>query len=565
MRGCWVLLLTLGIAGAWAVAGAARDAQADALPAVTLTDAAGRSRTLAELVADTRSAQTLVVRVQAEWCGTCRWHASATADLTQRRDSAIRVMDMLIADENNAPADAAALVRWQQRVPFDVAVMTGSATALRPLLPAFAPLPWVLVIDTSTHAVRAAFADPALGLVTEVLEASAAGAAERTRQAVHVAPRDAGVHEGRFTAEQWDLIRGMRLPASPPPDPGNRVADDPAAAAFGEALFRETRLSPANRACASCHAEDLLFTNGKDVASEGVGPGTRNVPTILLAAHARSFLWDGRADSLWTQAVMPFEDPTEMGSSRLFVAHAIGAYYRAEYARVFGPLPALGDRTRFPASGQPGDASWQAMAAADRTAVSTVLANVAKAIAAFERRLVVAPNALDRYADGDTEALTAEQKDGLRAFLAAGCAQCHYGPMLSDGAFHNLRFPTGRPDRVADEGRAHGLPFLSSHEFSAFGVFSDAPRARPERRATPAAEGAFRTPGLRGVALTMPYGHGGGFGGLRSVIDAHRTGGLPPGSPFAIGAAEPWAQGFDTATIPAIQAFLLTLRADRQQ
>ncbi len=561
------LAIACGVAAALSAAGAV-GRQAERLPDAVFAHADGRTRSLAALAAET-SAPRLLLRVQAEWCGTCQWHASWTGDLARETGADVRVVDVLVADRENNPPDAAALSRWQGRLPAGATTVLGSHGELRSLVDGFAPLPWLIVIDTRTAAIRAALTNPDPDAVMAALGGSADGDADRRARPASPRPRRADLqvrrHDGRFTPDQWALIQAMRLPASPPPDPTNRVADDPAAAAFGDTLFFDTRLSPRNRACASCHSPDLLFTNGKDVASEGAGPGTRNVPTILAAAHASSFLWDGRADTLWAQAVMPFEDPTEIGSSRLFVAHAIHAHHRAEYEALFGPMPPLEESGRFPAEGMPGTPAWAEMSAADQASVSQVLANIAKAISAFERQLALVPNALDRYAGGEANALTDEQKDGLQAFLQAGCAQCHYGPRLSDGAYHNLRFPTGRPDRAADAGRSGGTAFRRTHEFGSAGPFSDRPREPEAVGDHPSSHGAFLTPGLRGVPFTMPYGHGGGFGGLRSVIDAHRTGGLPEGSPFTIGAAEPWAQGFDPVLVPRIQAFLLTLRADLQE
>jgi len=265
---------------------------------------------------------------------------------------------------------------------------------------------------------------------------------------------------------------------------------------------------------------------------------------------------------MWSQAVMPIEDEGEMASDRLYVAHAVGARYRAEYAAVFGPLPDLADGARFPRAGRPGTESWASMRAEDQEAVSRVLANVGKALAAFERRLVVPPTSLDRYAAGDLDALSSAEKDGLAAFLEAGCAQCHFGPRLSNDAFHNLRFATARVDGQPDRGRLDALPALLENEFARHGPFSDAPARPPAAPRLERALGAFRTPGLRGVAATAPYGHGGGFDSLRAVIDAHRTGGLPAGSPATVGDAEPWAQGFDPALTPRIVWFLHGLRAD---
>jgi cytochrome c peroxidase len=448
------------------------------------------------------------------------------------------------------------------------------------------PLPRLVLLDPGDGTVRGTLDNPSPDAVLALVRRELAAPPQPLRPASAAATNHplsegaggeaASLFDGRFTRDQRDMIRDMRLPSDPPPDPTNRVADNPDAVSFGRALFSDTRLAGVGRSCASCHAADLLFTNGKDVASEGVGPGVRNVPSILVASRARILMWDGRVDSLWAQAIMPFEDPTELGSSRLQIAHAVAASYRKEYEAIFGPLPALEDVQRFPQQGGPrpdklgqtahADAAWTSMAEVDRTAVSRVMANVGKSIAAFERSLRLQPNALDRYAAGESTALTADEKDGLAAFFVAGCAQCHYGPRLSDDAFHVLRFPTGHGDGTADRGRVDGVPRLIADEFSRAGRFSDAPPAatQPAVRATasPAMLGAFRTPSLRGVPYTMPYGHGGGFGGLTSVIDAHRTGGLPAGSRYAVGETEPWAQGFDPTLTPRIIRFLQVLRAD---
>jgi cytochrome c peroxidase len=369
--------------------------------------------------------------------------------------------------------------------------------------------------------------------------------------------------DGRFTPDQWALIDGMRLPVAPPPDPTNRVADDPSAADLGFMLFFEKALSPLGIACSNCHNQDRLFAENQDRPSYGASLAKRNVPAPVLLDHARSLFWDGRADSVWGQAVVPIEDPGEMASDRLFVAHAVKARYQPSYEAVFGALPDLGDRTRFPRQGRPGTTDWASMRADDREAVTRVLANVGKALAAFERRLRPTRTAFDRYAAGELTALTPWEKDGLAAFLEAGCTQCHFGPRLSNDAFHNLRFPTARADGQPDPGRLAVLIDPADDEFSRYGRFSDAPTSPPRApRLTDRALGAFRTPGLRGVIETMPYGHGGGFDTLRAVIDAHRTGGLPADHPGTIGDAEPWAQGFDPALIPRIVRFLSGLGAD---
>jgi cytochrome c peroxidase len=205
------------------------------------------------------------------------------------------------------------------------------------------------------------------------------------------------------------------------------------------------------------------------------------------------------------------------------------------------------------------------MPAADRALVNRVYSNVGKALAAYEHSLRPLPNALDRYAGGALDALSAAEKDGLMAFFTAGCAQCHHGPRLTDDSFHALRFPTGHPDRSADRGRLDGLPKLAASEFRRSGAFSDAPTAEVTPASSPNLLGAFKTPGLRGVPFTLPYGHGGSFGGLTSTVEAHRTQGVPADNAAAVGTPEAWLVDFDPALTPRLVAFLLTLRADLPQ
>jgi cytochrome c peroxidase len=315
-------------------------------------------------------------------------------------------------------------------------------------------------------------------------------------------------------------------------DPTNRVADDPRAIDLGQRLFFDTRLSSNGRvSCASCHDPQREFQDGIPVAS-GVGTTTRRTMPIASTAHAPFLFWDGRKDSQWAQAVGPLESAAEHGGSRARYAHVVAEHYRVDYTALFGPLP---DLTRVPAVAGPvqdthAREAWQAMDADDREQVTAVFVNIGKAIAAYERRIEYAPSRFDRYAAGlvrDGRApegvLTKDEVAGLRLFIGRGnCTQCHNGPLLTDGHFHNTGVPEAR-DLPRDVGRASGAPAVLEDEFNCRSRWSDATAdacAELEylKAAGPELVRAFKAPSLRNIAERAPYMHAGQISTLADVI-----------------------------------------------
>jgi cytochrome c peroxidase len=170
------------------------------------------------------------------------------------------------------------------------------------------------------------------------------------------------------------------------------------------------------------------------------------------------------------------------------------------------------------------------MEPAARDAVSRVFANMGKAIAAYERSLHHEFSRLDRYIEqllgsdlGGPATLTPQEVRGLRLFIGKGdCVSCHNGPLFTDQQFHN----TGVPPRDAnrpDPGRAAATARVRGDELNCLGRYSDAnPDQCQELRflaeGDAQLEGAFKTPGLRGVALRPPYMHAGQFASLEKVV-----------------------------------------------
>jgi len=326
-------------------------------------------------------------------------------------------------------------------------------------------------------------------------------------------------------------MRLSQLPAAPH-DPSNAVEDVPAAAALGKRLFNDARFS-ANQAvsCATCHDPQKQFQDGLPMA-RGVGQGTRRAMPLAGAAHSPWLFWDGRKDSLWAQALGPWEDAVEHGGNRSRYAHLIAAHYRAEYEAVFQALP---DLSQVPPDAGPLGApaeqqAWRALDAKTQFAVSQVFANMGKAVAAFEKTLTHGTSRFDLYVEGlvrdDKPAqplLNASEVDGLRLFIGKGqCVTCHNGPLLTDQHFHNTGVPPRGPAQL-DRGRAAAVARVQQDAFNCLGRFSDAKPAQCQElrfMAThdPALEGAFKTPSLRNVAERAPYMHAGQFASLNDVI-----------------------------------------------
>jgi cytochrome c peroxidase len=508
----------------------------------------------------------LVIRSSTLWCGTCRWHAAHTTALLREASLADRIvlLDLLVADEDNLPATVAALGRLRTRLDAPEKLAIDPPYTFREVGASLDPLPRYVIVDTRTMQVRTIDTNPNPDALHAKLlvELDLLDARPRRDDLPSAKTTDG------LTDYELELVREMKTPGAPPPDPTNEFADVATAATLGKKLFSDVALSPSGTvSCATCHDAAKGFSDGL-AQSVGVAKVNRNSPSVALASHARWQFWDGRADTLWMQALGPFEDGKEIASSRLFIAHQIADRYAAEYGTVFAkyPLPDLSNLTRFPASGKPGDPSWQAMTTADQDAVTRVYVNAGKAVAAFERTLRVKPNALDRYAAGDRTALDAPQKKGLEVFFKTGCAQCHWGPQMTDDAFHVIRFPTGRQDGAADRGRADGVLALLSAEFTAGKKWSDAPGAAKPLlgldKPPTSMLGAFKTPTLRSLPKSGPYGHGGTFATLGEVTKHYGERGLPHDDTRSIGATEPWVPLFDTNAQKDLVPFLEVLAGE---
>ena len=383
-----------------------------------------------------------------------------------------------------------------------------------------------------------------------------------------------------FSADERAALNGLHYDASPPPsDPSDRVADDPAARAFGQQLFFDPSFSgrllegdndgsvatlgqrgDAGRvSCAGCHLPTTGFVDTRSPhgqVSLGAQWTLRKTPSLLEVAFAPLFNWDGRRDAIWNQALGVMESNREFNSGRLFVAEQLIRKYRTEYEAIFGPLPPFDGHTgytqltsettgcvevntskgsQFVCRGAPGDSGeYESLATDDKKIVTRAAVNACKALEAYVRQLRCGASRFDAWLDGDTSALSRSEQRGAALFVGrAGCVSCHSGSRLTDDAFHNVGLS---PAVVAvaiqdtdDRGAAQGIADALNDPMSTAGPFSDGDRHALPSTPGPELEGAFRTPGLRCGAEHPSFMHTGQLATLEQVVAFFDRGGDPSG------------------------------------
>jgi cytochrome c peroxidase len=338
----------------------------------------------------------------------------------------------------------------------------------------------------------------------------------------------------------------LALDALPPlpADPSNRWADNPEAAALGERLFFDARLSSNGRvSCGTCHDPKRGFQDSVPLG-KGVGTAGRRTMPIAGTAYSPFLFWDGRKDSLWSQALGPLESPVEHGGNRAQYAKVIARHYRGDYERLFGSIPDLRKR-----DGQ-----------------TAVFVNIGKAIAAYERTLQPQPARFDRFVAEWKKTgvmpqgtLDAKERAGFALFVGkAECANCHNGPLFTNNEFHNTGVPA-RPGKAPDKGRIVAVAAVKADEFNCRSRWSDAkPGECAELDFLPPADathaGAFRVPSLRNVAERAPYMHAGQVKSLREVLSHYNR-----APKAAAGRTELHPLALDKVELEQLEAFLRTL------
>jgi cytochrome c peroxidase len=327
-----------------------------------------------------------------------------------------------------------------------------------------------------------------------------------------------------------------RLPETPL-DPSNKYQQDPKAVLLGQKLFYDPRLSgDEGISCATCHMPSSNYVDNLAL-SEGRGVGTRKALSVVGAAYSQWLFWDGRADSLWAQALGPLENPIEHAGTRAQYATLVRRLYAKDYEAVFGKLPPETTWAKLPKKAGPtGNTAerqaWEKLSYAERDVINRVFVNIGKAIAAYETKLKPGTTRVDQYINSirrtnPTTTLNNNEIAGLKLFIGkANCISCHSGARFTDDKFHNVGVPT--PEKLqADEGRQRAVRALIQSEFGCWSPYSDSSSncglISGNTNAAQAPDGAFKTPSLRNVANHYPYMHAGQFYTLADVVRHYNT------------------------------------------
>ena len=360
------------------------------------------------------------------------------------------------------------------------------------------------------------------------------------------------------------LIWGAGTAVADPISMDDFVDADPAQARIGQLLFYDKILSGnRNISCGTCHHHDQAGGDGLSlgIGEGGIGVGQdrtaedirkripRNAPSLWNIGHNSIDLlfWDGRLE-VSDQFDNGFDSPAEewlpAGLDNIVAAQSLF------------PLTA-----QFEMAGNPGendiagathdriDAAWPIIEARIRAEPEYVrlflqafdsvndisditIVEIGNAMGAFittEWRSFDSP--YDALLTGTPLPDSAERGRDL-FFGTAGCASCHNGPLFTDQDFHALGLPAFGPGRT----RSFDKMPRDVGRMGETNLLSDAYR--------------FRTPSLRNVALTAPYGHNGAYPNLGDMIRHHLD---PVGAraawttDMAALPVAPWLEGVDFA------------------
>lgn len=289
-------------------------------------------------------------------------------------------------------------------------------------------------------------------------------------------------------AWSWELPRRFSPPAVPVDNPMSIEKVE-----LGRHLFYDTRLSTnGTQACASCHRQELAFTDGEVTSFGATGErGTHNAMSVVNTGYNSTHTWATNIAHLEAQALAPMfgTAPVELGLAG--GEDALLARLRAD--------PVY--QTLFPAAFPDGE--------------PFSIANITRALASFERTIISGNSRFDAFVTGTASALDASEQRGLVLFESArlGCTNCHGGFNLSAVVGDSVQFFNT------------GL-----YNVDGKGAYPAGDRGLYDVTGDPAHMGRFKPPTLRNIAVTAPYMHDGSVATLDEVVDIYARGGRGDGA-----------------------------------
>jgi cytochrome c peroxidase len=320
-------------------------------------------------------------------------------------------------------------------------------------------------------------------------------------------------------AYEWKLPPHFPAPRVPADNPMSDVKVE-----LGRRLFFDKLLSSDDStSCASCHAPDLAFTDGKAQSTGVTGDSTpRSAMSLANIAYASRLTWaNPLVEHLEDQARVPMfgEEPVEMGLAGLEEKLIAKLAADADYV--------VGFKAAFRKEG--GEISVN---------------NIVRAIACYERTLISGDSPYDHYVNGDTTALNTSAQRGMTLFFSERleCFHCHAGFTMTDAVDH--------------EGvRISEVAFHNTGLYNIDGKGGyPAPNTGVHAITDDLADmGRFKAPTLRNIEVTAPYMHDGSIETLEEVIAHYSAGGrrIVDGPHAGDGAENPLKSEF-------VPGFLLT-------
>lgn len=349
-----------------------------------------------------------------------------------------------------------------------------------------------------------------------------------------------------FTKNEIALIKTLSSQQyNNAPDNSNHVSGNTAAIVFGKTLFFSKKLSgDQTLSCASCHQPTMGWSNHDAITHKRPDQlALRHTPSLWGVKYNRWYFWDGRADSLWSQALQPIESRAEMAGSRVQLAQLImhTPALRHTYEALFGSIPLSLLQADLPKTGKPllndikhpEHRRWQTLMPEVQHDINLLYVNIGKSLAAFEETLVSHNTPFDQFVATlttkpitDSAILSSSALRGLKLFIGkAACTNCHFGANFSDGEFHHIFL---KPvSLTGDLGRYDGIKKLLNNPFNSHSTFSDLDQKQLNKLdyvyQNSVFRAQFKTPSLRNVALTYPYMHTGQLKTLQDVVHYYNT------------------------------------------